>query len=324
MTHNNVIQSVSSWFKNKNEVKVVSKFSYDFPAPDIQIELNDGKTIQIECKPSGAIKREYLTGFGQAIAYCTQADYSYLAIPSYELNDVKSFFWVDTIGLLSVDYNSVTELREPKITSEKIRIEKKEIKRGYAYYRDLHSKEIYYLIKAIETAKISKLNEINYHNILWDEIKKHRQWSSAKSSNIANMKILLRDLKLINSSDFSLLPNAEELIKLGDQNNWIQYNNTLSRIILLDGNYIDIVALIQELNDKYYNFSNISYFKEKLKEKILAEKLAKDSTNIMRDLQDIPRILIELDILVPWNKIDMLGGRFSINWKKILPFIKNR
>ncbi len=57
MTHNQVVQLTSNWFKIKPEVELVSRFSYDFPVPDVQVQLKTKEIIQVECKPSGANKR---------------------------------------------------------------------------------------------------------------------------------------------------------------------------------------------------------------------------------------------------------------------------
>ncbi|MBS4027276.1 MAG: hypothetical protein KGZ58_01455 [Ignavibacteriales bacterium] len=324
MTHSEVIQIVASWFKQKNEVELVSRFSPGFPEPDVFIQFKNKKTANIECKPSNAIGREYLTGFGQAISYFTQSDLSYLAIPKDELEKFKHYFWVDNVGLLSVSESSVSEIRKsksPQITQTR----KVEIKRGYAYYRDLQPNEIYNILKRIEDLNNQKeINKTNFHAAILEAISITRRWEKSLKSNLANVSLLLRDLKVVNIYDYSLMENGKELVSLGSQNDWDSYNIKLTKCFLLDGGFIDIVALIQELNDQYFNFTTKDDFKSKLENKILEEKLATQKSNVERDLRDVISILHKLNILSDWVKIDLLGGRYNVKWKNILPFVKFR
>jgi hypothetical protein len=41
----------------------------------------------------------------------------------------------------------------------------------------------------------------------------------------------------------------------------------------------------------------------------------------MRDLQDIPRILRDLDIISEWKKYGF-NYRYNINWKRVLSLIR--
>jgi hypothetical protein len=326
MTHNEVIQVVSSWFKQKNEVELVSRYSPGFPEPDIFVQFRNKKTAQIECKPSGAIGREYLTGLGQAISYFTQADLSYLAIPKNEMEALKQFFWVENVGLLSIGEGKVYEIRKPEPPAnikKKISI----VKRGYAYYRDYTPKEIYILLKSIEDSRVSSgFNKDSIRESIWNTLIRIRNINSSKSksSYLTNISILLRDLKLINNSDYSILPNGSELLVIGAKEDWLSLDKLVAKLFLIDGGFIDIVALIQELNDLRYNFPSVDEFKKTLSAKILEEKLATPRTNVHRDLPDVFRILQKLDLITEWIKVDLLGGRFNVKWKNILPFVKFR
>lgn len=129
MTHSEVIQVVSNWFKQKPEVEIVSRFSYAFPVPDIQVQFTDGTLAQIECKPSNANRREYLTGLGQAMAFCRHADKSYLALPANEFNLMKEWLWTNFIGIICVEPNNVYLEREPD-PPQNVLISKENIKEG--------------------------------------------------------------------------------------------------------------------------------------------------------------------------------------------------
>jgi len=324
MTHSEVIQVVASWFKQKNEVELVSRFSPGFPEPDVYVQYKNNKTAQIECKPSNANGREYLTGFGQAISYFTQSDYSYLALPYYELEKYKQFFWVEHVGLLSVAEGAVNEIRAsktPKIEKSK----SVEIKRSYAYYRDLTPLEIYQLVKCIEVERNKNIFEkVKLRNALWEKAIKLRKWKGSKSSHLANISLLLRDLKLLNTEDYSLLENGEELIKSGDKQDLKSVNLKVTKYFLLNGNFIDIIALMQELNDDYFSFLTIDDFKEKLVQKILAEKMATKKTDVPRDLRDVFSILHKLKLISEWPKGKVKRKAFSIYWKNIFPHVKFR
>lgn len=323
MTHDNVIQVVSSWFKQRNDVNLVSRFSYDFPSPDVQIELKNKKRICVECKPSNAVKREYLTGLGQAVAYLKIADLSYLALPEKEMSEMKEYFWLDFIGLLAVDNSSIKEIRQPKIANIQ-QIEKSEIKRAYAYYRDLTPNDIYYILKTIQSFQLKNACIKEIREGMWKSITSTREWNKSKSSHLANISLFLRDMKLINLNDYKLQKNADELLLYGDNENWSSFNHLLTKYFLIDGNYIDIIALIQELNDLKFQFSSVNEFRELLCSKIFEEKLASGGTDVNRDLNDILRILRELNILSDWTKVNMFGGKYNVIWKNVLPYIKYR
>lgn len=45
MTHSEVVFAVSNWFKMKPEVEIVTRFSFNFPMPDIQVQFSDGSIV---------------------------------------------------------------------------------------------------------------------------------------------------------------------------------------------------------------------------------------------------------------------------------------
>jgi hypothetical protein len=141
-----------------------------------------------------------------------------------------------------------------------------------------------------------------------------------KNSWILNISLLLRDLQLINSNDYSLTSDGIRLLQLGELRDKQPFMNELAKMFLVNANYLDIVTIIQSLNDKYSGFSSVVEFKNRLIEEILNQKLATSNTNVMRDLQDIPRILRDLDILSDWKQLG-LAYRYVINWKYVLSVI---
>jgi len=99
------------------------------------------------------------------------------------------------------------------------------------------------------------------------------------------------------------------------------YVDELARCFLLNANYLDILTIIQKLNDEYIGFTSVQDFKERLAEIMIEEKLATERTNVIRDLQDIPRILKDLNVLSDWKKYG-LNYRYNINWKRVLTIIR--
>jgi len=321
MKHEEVIQAIAEWFRADPNVTLITKtYGRGFPNPDISVQLTQDKLAYVECKPSDAGGREYVTGLGQCVAYLLFADFSYLALPEKEMHEYQRYFWVQNIGLLSVKdnftVNRVRPAQESQVVTAKERRE-----RGYGYYRDLKPLEIHALLKAIHSKRISlrKLDVKKIEDVMWQQVCRMRniQSQTQKSSWILNMRLLLRDLQLINPQDYSLTEDGFRLLQLGDLSDKQPYMNELARCFLINANFVDIVTLIQTLNDQYSGFSSVSQFKELLVKKIYDEKLATKGTNVMRDLQDIPRILRHLNIISDWMRTGLVN-RYVINWKYVL------
>jgi len=321
MKHEEVIQAIAEWFRADPNVTLITKtYGRGFPNPDVSVQLTQDKLAYVECKPSDAGGREYVTGLGQCVAYLLFADFSYLALPEKEMDEYLRYFWVQNIGLLSVKdnftVNRVRPAQESQVVTAKERRE-----RGYGYYRDLKPLEIHALLKAIHSKRISlqKLDVKKIEDVMWQQVCRMRniQSQTQKSSWILNMRLLLRDLQLINPQDYSLTEDGFRLLQLGDLSDKQPYMNELARCFLINANFVDIVTLIQTLNDQYSGFSSVSQFKELLVKKIYDEKLATKGTNVMRDLQDIPRILRDLNIISDWMRMGLVN-RYVINWKYVL------
>lgn len=321
MNHDDVIQAVAEWFRADPNVTLVTKtYGRGFPSPDVSVQLTQDKLAYVECKPSDAGGREYLTGLGQCVAYLLFSDFSYLALPEKELHEYQRYFWVQNIGLLSVKDNFTVSRIRPAQESHVVTTKERR-ERGYGYYRDLKPLEIHALLKAIQSKRISlkKLDMKKIEDAMWQQVCRTRNIQSLtqKNSWILNMRLLLRDLQLINPQDYSLTEDGFRLLQLGDLSDKQPYTNELARCFLINASFIDIVTLIQTLNDQYSGFSSVSQFKGLLVKKIYDEKLATKGTNVMRDLQDIPRILRDLNIISDWMKIGLVN-RYVINWKYVL------
>ncbi|MEM4713834.1 MAG: hypothetical protein QXQ61_04710, partial [Candidatus Bathyarchaeia archaeon] len=138
---------------------------------------------------------------------------------------------------------------------------------------------------------------------------------------LPNLQLLPRHIQLLNIDDYSLTEDGFRLLQLGALPDKKPYLDELARCFLLNANYIDILTIIQNLNDEHIGFNSVQDFKEKLSKKIIEEKLATEGTNVIRDLQDIPRILRDLDIISEWKKYGF-NYRYNINWKRVLSLIR--
>jgi hypothetical protein len=326
MEHEDVVEAVADWFKADREVVLITKgYGRGFPSPDVMVQYRQGKIALVECKPSDAGGREYMTGLGQSLAYLLFADFSYLAMPEKELNAFQKYFWVQEIGLLSVKENLRVQLVRPAIESKVILKREEPRIRGYGYYRDLRPMEIYQILRAIQTEKTRQthFDKDRIENAIWREVLRAREIRSQRQRNawILNIKLLLRDLQLVNLDDYSLTEDGFRLLQLGALPDKKPYLDELARCFLLNANYIDILTIIQNLNDEHIGFNSVQDFKEKLSKKIIEEKLATEGTNVIRDLQDIPRILRDLDIISEWKKYGF-NYRYNINWKRVLSLIR--
>lgn len=327
MDHEQVVENVSNWFKTNPKVNLISKGLGGFPNPDLRVQFKDGCLVLVECKPSNADGREYLTGYGQALAYLVYSDFSYLAIPKIEMEMFKKYFWFDSLGLLSIEDYKVNELREPKKSKVIIFKEKPRV-RGYAYYRDLRPDEIYKLLNIIqitnykrgykeESDRISKVRDN-----MWKQVTRMRDISSEKQKDawLLNITLLLRDLNLI-TSDCHLTNDGVSLLKTGNISLGEPYMNKLAKQFLINGNFIDVLTVMQELNNKHNGFDSVNEFKNQVEKQMIEEKLATEKTNIIRDLQDIPRILHDLNLISEWKKSGLVY-KYNINWKRIVAVIR--
>jgi len=326
MKHDDVVEACANWFKSDTRAALISKgYGRAFPNPDVRVQYQNNKIAFVECKPSDAGGREYLTGLGQSLAYLTSADFSYLALPKIEMNEYEQYFWAETIGLLSAKDDMTIQLRREALQSEVLVTREQPRARGYGYYRDLKPLEIHAILKTIERVRARRrrpsIQQIK--DAMWQQVCRMRNIRSQtqKNSWILNMTLLLRDLQVINPHDYSLTEDGFRLRQLGELQDKQPFLNELAEMFLIDANYLDIVTIIQSLNDTHSGFTSVSQFKTLLVEEIINQKLATRGTNVMRDLQDIPRILRELNILNGWTRRGLVS-RYTVNWKYVLSVIK--
>ena len=75
-----VLKGIDPWRKLYNPTIVITSSS-EWPEPDFVFDDRKGKTYSFEFKPPEQVRREYLLGIGQAIAYLNHFSYSTLILP---------------------------------------------------------------------------------------------------------------------------------------------------------------------------------------------------------------------------------------------------
>ncbi|MCL6578764.1 MAG: hypothetical protein K6T73_05175 [Candidatus Bathyarchaeota archaeon] len=186
MEHDEVIEACADWFKSNSQVILISKgYGRGFPNPDVRVQYQNDKVAFVECKPSDANGREYLTGLGQAAAYLTLADFSYLAVPQKEMREFERYFWIQNIGLLSVRDDMTIQLIREASQSDVLVSKERPRERGYGYYRDLRPLEIHAILKTIERtrARQTRPNVQQIKDAIWQQICRMREIQSQRQKS---------------------------------------------------------------------------------------------------------------------------------------------
>jgi len=238
MNHDEVVEACANWFKSDSHVTLISKgYGRTFPNPDVRAQYDNNKIAFVECKPSDAGGREYLTGLGQSLAYLTFGDFSYLALPEEEMNTYGQYFWIETIGLLSVRNDRTVRLGREASESEVLVTREEPKVRGYGYYRDLRPLEIHAILKAITRVKARRrragIQQVK--DAMWQQVLQMRSIRSQRQKNawILNMSLLLRDLQVINPNDYSLTEEGFRLLQLGELQDPQPFLNELAKLFLV-------------------------------------------------------------------------------------------
>lgn len=297
MTHNEVLEKVFNYFRSKQNFKIVRKNYGGFPKPDIYLEDDRTRIYSIECKGSYDNMREYITGIGQVVSYLSFSNFSYLAIPEERVRDLEIFITIDKIGLISVS-NQVSIVKKAKFNTLK---PKPKILRGYAYYRDLKLDEIKEILKVINNSPQSKIEQK-----IWDYLRKKRKIRTSKNSWMLNIKLFLRDLNIVDNN-FKLTRTGYDLLLSTEDEH--SFKQKIKFLLLNEGNFKEIVLIIDEERKKLLTDFRVEELKELVAMRLEDEKLSRSQESAKRDLNDIFRILKDLEIL---------DRNYFINWKNVL------
>lgn len=241
-----------------------------FPKPDIVL-LGLSKEpipqIAFEVKPPHAVKREYLTGLGQAISYLMKFPLVYIILPEEEIDGIRIPLFIQeiiekvdlNIGVIS--YNIFTY--KPKILKEAIlqkqidvqRLEAEITKskpRSWLFWMDTSLDEVAEMLK--------KIYEVEGRNIkgdikdvvmeeLWNEVLTTRYATSTRPASYKlNYKLFLDTLNLwTGNGKLTVLGNRlfELCKKYGVDST--EFKDALHYVILTEGGYLKILVLIDKI-----------------------------------------------------------------------------
>ncbi len=111
-----VLKGVNPWKKMYNPTIVITSSS-DWPEPDFVFDDRKGLTYGFEFKPPEQVRREYLLGVGQAVAYLNHFSHSTLILPKIAENFEIADYISDLvrkiplkIGVIAYDPSNIEEL----------------------------------------------------------------------------------------------------------------------------------------------------------------------------------------------------------------------
>jgi len=111
-----VLKGVNPWKKMYNPTIVITSSS-DWPEPDFVFDDKKGLTYGFEFKPPEQVRREYLLGVGQAVAYLNHFSHSTLILPKIAENFEIADYISDLvrkiplkIGVIAYDPSNIEEL----------------------------------------------------------------------------------------------------------------------------------------------------------------------------------------------------------------------
>ena len=111
-----VLKGVNPWKKMYNPTIVITSSS-DWPEPDFVFDDKRGLTYGFEFKPPEQVRREYLLGVGQAVAYLNHFSHSTLILPKIAENFEIADYISDLvrkiplkIGVIAYDPSNIEEL----------------------------------------------------------------------------------------------------------------------------------------------------------------------------------------------------------------------
>ncbi len=240
-----------------------------FPKPDIVLlglskELKP--QIAFEVKPPHAVKREYLTGLGQAISYLIRFPLVYIILPKETIDGInipefikeiveKSDIKIGIIGYNISSYEpeiiKQAELEE-KIDIERLEDELSQKARSWLFWMDTSLKEVGQMLMKIAEVENRGLST-DITNIvldeLWDEILSDRYSGSTRPASYKlNYKLLLDTLNLwTGNGQLTVLGNRlyEICKKYGYNSN--EFKDAFHYVVLTEGGYLKILTLMDKI-----------------------------------------------------------------------------
>jgi len=269
--HNKIADKVSEFFIREKTFGNRYKSSKIplFPKPDIillGLSKEPKPQIAFEVKPPHAVKREYLTGLGQATSYLMTFPLVYMILPDETIDGIHIPTFLNEIVKKSglkvgvISYNILT--LEPKIVrkallEEKIDINKLEKRitslrpRSWLFWMDTSLEEIELMLmitNEYETKKIKGDFRSKILDKLWDEHLSKRNPNAKKPSSFKlNYQLFFDTLNIwTGNGKLTVLGNRlyEICKKYGGDST--EFKDALHYVILTEGGYLNILTLIDQ------------------------------------------------------------------------------
>lgn len=352
------IRNSDDEFKQIFSTSITRVGDWDWPRPDyVCYDEELRASYALEFKPPFQTKREYLTGFGQSIAYLQKHLYSGLIVPfvaddgfriaDFICDSMKSSELVNLhSSLYAYDYESENIFLLKPITNQ--RTDKSIItkydseKTFWCWWRDISHYELYdllnlsFLFSEKEGDIYSEYIYPTFYQMMVD--KRTKQWNglprnkkgseASKKSEKQNYKIPLVQLELWSRSEGRLTSLGLELLELGKKYgpNSKRFLNRLSFLLLVNGRHLDLINLVDDFQ-KISTVSNSSKDYTVALENFLSDNgcIGKRKPNAKTTNAKNSYMRDEMKL---WNKLGLLYARnntsyffpgegYKFNWKKI-------
>ncbi|MHA1130541.1 MAG: hypothetical protein ACTSQQ_06990 [Candidatus Helarchaeota archaeon] len=241
-----------------------------FPKPDIVLlglSKQPQPQIAFELKPPHAVKREYLTGLGQAVSYMMMFPLVYLLLPDEFIDGIHIPTFIAEIieksnlkiGVIS--YNISTY--KPNIVRDAVLQDQIDVAsleeeisklrpRTWLFWMDTSLSEVVTMLKKIAEVEIRK-QEGNIKKIVldevWDEVLIHRYPNTTRPASFKlNYQLFLDTLELwTGDGRLTILGNRiyEICRKYGGDSN--EFKNALHYAILTEGGYLQMLIFIDKI-----------------------------------------------------------------------------
>ncbi|NJE11822.1 hypothetical protein [Thermococcus sp. LS2] len=297
LTHNELVdvvsQAILKKYRDHFKDMFITNVSIDFPKPDFiympyrfvemrkitpkklknLVSVDSGIMVPVafELKPPYAMKHEYLTAIGQALAYTLVFPVSYLVIPEFSIReDFDGVQFVEKIitrhnlkiGIISYNSNNpnkVELIREAEpiydtLDSDTVSAMITKIKRSYSYWRDTRPEEVYDVLKIVERVMLEKRESSSImddvFNRVWEEILSSRFSEASKNSYILNYKLFFVQNGLIDKNGKITALGLNLLLlgeRLGSDSN--EFRDLVTYVLLIYGGHYQVLSKIYKIQE---------------------------------------------------------------------------
>jgi len=330
----------------------------DWPRPDIAFEdSTNNSSFAIEFKPPNQVKREYVTGLGQAITYLSDFEFSGLVVPKrtadgFEISKYLNNILDQELATLSLalfeydqDINNLTVLRpltprEPPPSQVPKGIGRKVF---WGYWRDLSNYDLFELLRLSDEMDGQGFDKIFQRfwtgfatkgtALTWEGKTRKAKMPDAKSfgAERLNAQLAMRHSGLL-SADGQLTASGHDLLRIGKiySPDSVAFLEMLTYYILTDGHHLNLIFWIDEQNraiDVCDKNDRSRYFaaldKALVEIGVIAPRKHHAKTHFIRDE---PKL---------WNKLGLLvrdgnrryfhkGHGLLFDWRKIISVTNTR